>query len=308
MVPISTESDLEKMHARDIVTTGLKAVPEVGSVLSGALSFLWKDPKADRLFDELVAYVNDLVPESITKERIGQQNYQVEGLKKALDEYQREGSLAEKGRMLGRLKDKFIELEPAYLNNPDTPPEKVLPLVIAYGRLRLAVLRERLLHQKEYYPDNVSTLLVPDYNDAVDALTKVAKTIKQKIIDNRLAKIKVIHDDNPRLIRWRAPTPRYILSDGFCDWNAGRHYYTADDAKAGKAGVVDGLDRRRDVVRKIYEKDLDALLQPITQWPSLTPVAQEANADGHPIEDSHDISDILQDWINEPASEAIKAK
>ena len=286
VVPVSTESGLEKIHARDIVTTGLKAVPDVGAVLSGVVSFLWKDPKPDRLFNELVTYVNKLVPESITAERVGQQNFQVAGLRLLLQEYQAEGNLVAKGKILDGLKDKFIELEPAYLNNPDTPPEKVLPLVIAYGRLRLAVLRERLLHQKEYYPDNVSTLLVPDYNNAVKALGDAAKDIKQKIIDNRLAKL---HSDRDLREDWdklawggadagpvAGRTWWYTTGDDFCDW----HIEHKDDENAAKADLA----ARTDTVRKAYNRELDVLLAPITRWPSITPVAGPAAADGRPLE------------------------
>ena len=286
VVPVSTESGLEKIHARDIVTTGLKAVPDVGAVLSGVVSFLWKDPKPDRLFNELVTYVNKIVPELITAERVGQQNFQVAGLRLLLQEYQAEGNLVAKGKILDGLKDKFIELEPAYLNNPDTPPEKVLPLVIAYGRLRLAVLRERLLHQKEYYPDNVSTLLVPDYNNAVKALGDAAKDIKQKIIDNRLAKL---HSDRDLREDWdklawggadagpvAGRTWWYTTGDDFCDW----HIEHKDDENAAKADLA----ARTDTVRKAYNRELDVLLAPITRWPSITPVAGPAAADGRPLE------------------------
>jgi delta endotoxin, N-terminal domain len=288
VVPVSTESGLEKIHARDIVTTGLKAVPDVGAVLSGVVSFLWKDPKPDRLFNELVTYVNKIVPESITAERVGQQNFQVAGLRLLLQEYQAEGNLVAKGKILDGLKDKFIELEPAYLNNPDTPPEKVLPLVIAYGRLRLAVLRERLLHQKEYYPDNVSTLLVPDYNNAVKALGDAAKDIKQKTIDNRLAKL---HSDRDLREDWdklawggadagpvAGRTWWYTTGDDFCDW----HIEHKDDENAAKADLA----ARTDTVRKAYNRELDVLLAPITRWPSITPVAGPVAANGRPLEDA----------------------
>jgi|GEM_PF-7062046 len=285
VVPVSTESGLEKIHARDIVTTGLKLVPDVGSVLSGAVSFLWKDPKPDRLFDELVTYVNKLVPESITAERVKQQDYDVKGLRGLLQKYQDEHDLVYKGKALDYLRNRLLELEPAYLDNPDTPPEKILPLVVAYGRLRLAVLRERLLHQEEYYPNNVSTLLVSDYNDAVKALTDVAKDIKQKIIDNRLAKLHSgsgLREDWDKLAWGGADagpvagqTMWYTVGDDFCDWNKEHK----DDENAAKADLV----ARKDAVRKAYDRELDVLLAPITNWPSLTPLAHEANADGQPL-------------------------
>ena len=291
IVPVSTESGLEKIHARDILTTGLKAVPEVGSVLSGVTSFLWKDPKPDRLFDELVTYVKQLVPELITAERVGQQNFDVAGLRLLLQAYQAEGNLVEKGKKLDYLQNRLRELEPAYLNNPDTPPEKVLPLVIAYGRLRLAVVRERLLHQKEYYPDNVSTLLVPDYNDTVKALGDAAKDIKQKIIDNRLAKLHSDHDmrtDYDKPI-WGTGgflnTSWYTAGDDFCDW----HFEHKDDENAAKADLA----ARTDAVRKAYNRELDVLLAPITNWPSITPVAQPAKANGEPLAELDAVSDYL---------------
>jgi hypothetical protein len=291
VVPVSTESGLEKIHARDILTTGLKAVPEVGSVLSGVTSFLWKDPKPDRLFDELVTYVKQLVPESITAERVGQQNFDVAGLRLLLQAYKAEGNLVEKGKKLDYLQNRLRELEPAYLNNPDTPPEKVLPLVIAYGRLRLAVVRERLLHQKEYYPDNVSTLLVPDYNDTVKALGDAAKDIKQKIIDNRLAKLHSDHDmrtDYDKPI-WGTGgflnTSWYTAGDDFCDW----HFEHKDDENAAKADLA----ARTDAVRKAYNRELDVLLAPITNWPSITPVAQPAKANGEPLAELDAVSDYL---------------
>jgi hypothetical protein len=296
VVPVSTESGLEKIHARDILTTGLKAVPEVGSMLSGVASFLWKDPKPDRLFNELVTYVNQLVPESITAERVGQQNFDVAGLRLLLQAYQDEGNLVEKGKKLDYLQNRLRELEPAYLNNPDTPPERVLPLVIAYGRLRLAVLRERLLHQKEYYPDNVSTLLVPDYNDAVKALTAKAQEMKDAIIANRLNKIHLddnIHDakdENPiaeggMFMGW--PQAHYFSArDDFCAWNPAEH-------KEDRAPAQAEFDNRKAATKKAYERDLDVLLAPITKWPSITPVARPADANGEPLAELDAVSDYL---------------
>ena len=132
------------------------------------------------------------------------------------------------------------------------------------------MVRERL-HQKEYYPDNVSTLLVPDYNDTVKALGDAAKDIKQKIIDNRLAKLHSDHDmrtDYDKPI-WGTGgflnTSWYTAGDDFCDW----HFEHKDDENAAKADLA----ARTDAVRKAYNRELDVLLAPITNWPSITPVA-----------------------------------
>jgi hypothetical protein len=296
VAPISTKGAFEKLHLRAITSAGLKLVPEVGSVLSGAVDFLWTDPKSDRLFDEMLDYVNRLVPDSITKERMGQQSFDIAGLRKLLKAYKLEDDLYQKGLDLKILTNRLAELEPAYLDNPDTPPEKVLPLVVAYGKLRLAALREQLLHQKEYFPNHASTSLVSDYNDAVGALTAKAKAMKDAIVANRLSKIHL--DDNMHDAKDEAPIAEggmfmgwpqahyFSAHDDFCAWNPAEH-------KENRAPAQAEFDNRKAATKRAYERDLDLLLAPITKWPSLTPVARTADAKGRPVDDGANLDEAM---------------
>jgi hypothetical protein len=296
IAPISTEGKFEKLHLRAITTAGLKLVPEVGSVLSGAVDFLWKDPKSDRLFDEMLDYVNRLVPDSITKERLGQQKYDIVGLSRALKAYKEEGDLFQKGLDLKILTKRLAELEQAYLDDPETPPERALPLVVAYGKLRLAALQEQLLHQKEYFPNHASTSLVSDYNDAVDVLTTKARAMKAAIIANRLSKIHLneeMHDakdegpisEGGMFMGW--PQAHYFsVHDDFCAWNPAEH-------KEDRAPAQAEFDNRMAGTKNAYERDLDMLLAPITNWPSLTPKARAASADGHPLDEGASLDEAM---------------
>jgi hypothetical protein len=296
VAPISTKGQFEKLHLRAITSAGLKLVPEVGAVLSGAVDFLWTDPKADRLFDEMLNYVNRLVPDSITKERLGQQSFDIDGLRKLLKGYKHEDNFFQKGLDLKILTNRLAELEPAYLDNPDTPPEKMLPLVVAYGKLRLAALQEQLLHQKEYFPNNASTSLVSDYNDAVDALTAKAKEIKDAIIANRLKRIHL--DDNMHDAKDEAPISEggmfmgwpqahyFSAHDDFCEWNPAEHKEDRGPAQAE-------FENRKAATKRAYERDLDLLLAPITKWPSLTPVARTADAKGRPVDDGANLDEAM---------------
>jgi hypothetical protein len=117
----------------------------------------------------------------------------------------------------------------------------------------------------------------------VGQYAKVAADLKDKIIANRLAKIHLNEGDYSKAIgstdfgniiydkiEFSNPT------DDFCDWEKVHD-------RSDRDGALAELKRRQDEVRKVYGEDLDLILQPIAHWPSSTPVAAPADANGRPL-------------------------
>jgi Na+-translocating ferredoxin:NAD+ oxidoreductase RnfG subunit len=271
--------------ARTVVTGGLSAIPAaatggvpVGAMLGAVANYLWKDSTTNDLFKQMKAYVDAIVPDAISDERVNQQSYDVAGLQKLLERYRAEGNLYQKGNKLNNLVDRLIEIEPAYLNDPKTPPEKALALVIAYGALRLTALQEQVQRQKEFSPGNTSTIAVDDYNKAVDTFTKAAEQLKAKIIESRLAKIRPDSWEgeywSPRF-GGHGATYYHRATDDFCSWQG-------PNRETNEGAANNDVEQRKKEVREAYDRDLDELLKPITHWPSLTPVAQLADDRGRP--------------------------
>jgi len=261
-------------HARTIVTTGISQIPAVGKVLGGLTKLLWKDPSKDELFNKMKLYVDNLVPDSITRERVDQLAGSLSGLRRDLQNYLHHEELSRKGGDLTTLMGLINDKEDEILSG-STPPERALPLVLAFGLLKLTTLREQYLHMNDYYKANAHdhSWDFQNYNDAVRQYAKVAADLKDKIIANRLAKIHLNEGDYSKpigstdfgniiydKIEYSNPT------DDFCDWEK---VYDRSDRDAALAE----LKRRQDEVRKVYSEDLDLILQPIAHWPSSTTVA-----------------------------------
>ena len=268
-------------NARTIVTTGISQIPEVGEVLGGLTKLLWKDPSNDKLFDKMKLYVLKLVPDSITGERIDQLKGSLHGLNTDLNIYMRHHELSRKGGDLTTLIGLINDKEDEVLSG-STPPEKALPLVLAFGLLKLTALREQYLHTNDYHPADAQdhSQDFQDYNDAVTKYAKVAADLKDKIIANRLAKIHLNDGDYSKpedfmgQVVWDK-TEYSNPTDDFCDWNK-------DYARSDRDAALAEIQRRQDEVRKVYSEDLDLILQPIAHWPHSTTVAQTVVAQALP--------------------------
>jgi hypothetical protein len=260
---------------RDIALGGVAAIPDVGTGLSGVAKILWKDPENAKLFNKMKKYVDQLVPDSINEERVTQLQEDLVALKNKLTEYMSHDGLYRKGRDLDKLLGTIGDVEPHILNG-STPKERLLPLLLAFGILKLTALQEQYRHLNDYYPpdtDNDHKLDLKAYNDAVDQYKVLAAQIKEAIIKNRLDKIFIEDGDYAKAIGSTDmgniiydKIPYHTTHDGFCDYVNG-HGENAIEA------FIDMVNRKN-AVRAVYEKDLDIILKPIAHWPSITTPAQ----------------------------------
>ena len=84
------------------------------------------------------------------------------------------------------------------------------------------MLREELLHAKEYYGDDVDhDLFVCKLNNAVAKYTQAARDIKKRLVDARLAKIRVQHD-YVKVGGWgpSGTLDKAYATDDVCDWHS----------------------------------------------------------------------------------------
>ena len=96
---------------------------------------LWKDPSNDELFDKMKLDVDKLVPDFITDERVDQLNCSLHGLRTDLNTYLHHDELLRKGGDLTTLIGLISDKEDEILSG-STPPERALPLVLAFGLLK----------------------------------------------------------------------------------------------------------------------------------------------------------------------------
>jgi hypothetical protein len=277
---------------RGVVTSGLGGIPSavtaelpIGPIVGGLVSFLWKDTTNDELFTQLKKYVDTVVPDSITNERVKQLGNQLSAVKFDLRQYAHGTGNGEPGGNLNILLAALNPLRVGVLD-PDTPPEKILALIIAVGTLHTQTLREKYIRDKELYGPKAN--MANDrkqYNCAVDAYKKAANDARDQIIKSRLAMLRT--DDKRACSRWSryrrgGCDHEYWAVDDFCDWS-GPHHSRDEEDQAGQDLVA-----RTEQVRKVYNRDLDELLKPIASLASITPMAQPADDKGRPVPDPAD--------------------
>jgi hypothetical protein len=119
----------------------------------------------------------------------------------------------------------------------------------------------------------------------VTTFTEKAKELKQKIVDNRLKMFGIDRREKDCLQTddFRSCDSYYYASDRLCDWKS-------PEIRQFQHGPESDLAKRKEEVRKVYNRDLDELLKPIAHWPSLTPMARSTDANGRPVAQLDDAS------------------
>jgi hypothetical protein len=265
---------IDPNYGKKIYIGALGAIPSVGGALKGIVEALWKDTSQETLLKEMKDYVDRLVPELLTNERLTEMENRLKDIKDTLDTYNSmDGS--EKGS------DLLVALGHITANSSDfladngankAAPDRTLSYFVQFALLKLAVLKERVDKDKQYWPETDPQKYTHDHAerekqlyDAIRLLASRVAELRKALIDKRLAKLRI--DEGSHFIfmgRAGGRTRHYYtpVDDG-CDWHPG--------SKGKEDTAQQVLDQRRKDVERDYGAAVDAMLKPILDWKSRLP-------------------------------------
>ena len=245
---------------RGMVTGAIGLTPEVGGALSFATSILWADNSDQELFDQIVDYVNKLVPALIAQEHVRLLQQHVAGLRQIVRDYKQTSNPLQKGEWLTALLAELDELEPEFFDN--RVPERTLAYFVAFGSIKLLALREQFLFAQQYYGNDVdrATHLKQLHQD-IARYTAAVTGIRQRAMAWRLSQLRLDHEN--RYVSHMLYRDFYWVRDDFCGWNSNQTSHLAF--------IKGRLEDRRRVVTAAFGADLDSILKPATDWPKLEP-------------------------------------
>ena len=265
---------LDPQYARQIVTGALGAIPEVGGPLSMAAKLLWKDGTSDSLFNQMKDYVKQLVPEALTEEFERHLDRRVEGIENVLRNYNGEVDPKEKPGHLNKLYNDLSSFEPDFgLHRPDTvdaahPPDRTIRHFVAFGALKMLVLKERL----DRAAPEFRAARAKELYDEIKRYWEHAQKVKAAIIAARVAKV---HPKNGSYL-----TPIDVTEFGNFINDEVKYSEAQDDACNWSAPGHDGHDNpdtlrdvanRKDAVLKTYNQMIDNMLEPLNTWRAVLP-------------------------------------
>jgi hypothetical protein len=262
---------------------GLIGAGPLGSALHGLTLFLWPDNSSEEVFQAMVDYVNKLVPELISQERIHTLQEHVQGLKEIVADYDDTTDPLQKGEYLTSFIATLDSLEPQFFD--DRAPEKTLAPLVAFGTLKLVALREQYLNAHLYYgnDDRDRAMHYQKLKNTVEKYTKATAGIRKRLLDARMAKIhfKVLDKTFTRLpfnrrdpeLNGTVEEQGAVYDDDFCGTHKSVELYYRDRGSETKNwGEWNALIKEGPAqARKAYEESLDLILTPTKDWPQLIP-------------------------------------
>jgi len=202
---------------RGMVTGAIGLTPEVGGALSFAASILWADNSDQELFDQIVDYVNKLVPALIAQEHVRLLQGHVAGLRKIVYDYKHTSNQLQKGEWLTSLLAHLDELEPEFFD--DRTPEHTLAHFVTFGSIKLLALREQCLFAEQYYGNDIDHAThLNQLHHEIARYTAAARSIRERAMAWRLSQLRLDHEN--RYVSHMLYRDFYWVRDDFCGWNS----------------------------------------------------------------------------------------
>jgi carbonic anhydrase len=262
---------------RELVIGAVGEIPEAGTALSLITSFIWPEPESESsaVFDQMKAYVDQLVPELIAQERATQLEQRLAGLHRVLRDYNRTSyGTAQKGQWFTSLLALLDQAEPFFFDA--RTPEKSLTYFVPMGTLRIFALREQYLYYERIYghadPDRARHL--HDLKAAIDRYTQAALRAKETAIRWRVEDKIGLDTRQERGVGVLGPTTTTIwtAADRVCSWQQSfQHNSLGGGDLYGQEHATTALAQRRAQVQFAYLADLNLLMSPAALWPYLDP-------------------------------------
>jgi hypothetical protein len=305
----TSDASFEKLpiaKVRDASTGIIAAIPDVGGALSGVIKFLWDDPTPDAVFNQMKAYVKNLVSQEISDERMRTLASLIDGMGTDLDGYRADTEPLSAGQDLTTIQG-ILRGARKQFDNLDHP-EQMLSYFVAFGALHLAVMKEQFLHTNEYYcrpgeDYNNSHACAEQHhtylnklNKGIDDYTAAAKKLRKDVLAWRLNKIHVDTDHDTKVLSSEgggSDGPSIVnvekiykatAADDFCDtslWHPPTHEHEElDNGPDDTIHAQDDADARKAAVTKAFGDNLDLILAPLAHWASSTVEAAPVTAPG----------------------------
>ena len=256
---------------KDLVAGIAGSTPEVGSALKGLVQFLWPSGQLT-IFQQMRSYVEALMKELISQERIIDLDKRLSGIYTNLKRYQ-DAVGVQKGQWFTTVLGNLNDAEPYFLDTRD--PEKSLPYFVALGTIKLTMLREQVLFYQQIYgeADQKRAEHLKEFHDTLRTYLAASRLSRTKAMHWRLGKISFAHtQEHPVGILGPTTTDIYTAHDALTGWTASYRYNSltggTPDAEGRARSEYEG---RRLHVEAQFGVELDAFLTPSYLWKYLNP-------------------------------------
>jgi hypothetical protein len=222
------------------------------------------------VFRQAVDYVKVLVPELLAQDFEKALGRKVTGIKTVLGRYNDETDIDDRKGDLDWLHNQLDYLEEDFIGD-DYPPDRTIAHFVAYGTLKLAILKERV----DSATDAQRPARQRELDRTIEKYRAHAAKLKDKLAAQRIVNLKVEERCTSRhFFRRTDVTCHYKATDPACGWS-GHEFDDESDAKAD-------LARRSEDVRKSYAIALDSLLEPMTHLAATLKAAESAGGAQRP--------------------------
>ncbi|KAI1132596.1 hypothetical protein F5Y10DRAFT_292979 [Nemania abortiva] len=257
-----------------LVSKGLALVPEVGSILSGLVGFLWPDKDKPQLrWDQISKGVEKIVKDLIAEDKVKQLARKTESLYELIRKYDElPYGIDQKGQKFNFILDWFTLTKRDYLDN-ETPWE-TLQYFVPMATLHLTFVRQQYFLWDKIYPNNPGAQKEAhrkELEKTIEQYTAAAKKIKDRCLKWRLDEriyMTPWHDDG-------AGPAGHAKSRSVGDKERDFKWHIKLNWDNGYGGDLrynpDKMSERiyqdlRDYADAVYRQQIDDLLAPSLLW------------------------------------------
>ncbi|KAK4671775.1 hypothetical protein QC764_608610 [Podospora pseudoanserina] len=268
--------DINKL-LKTAVSSSLKAVPAVGSLLGSVVSALWPEKSQPTLqWDRIEKDVRRVVEGLLDKDKANTLRQKIDSLHDLIDGYNKTAyGGRQKGEKLTFLLGWFTVTRREFTENGT--PWLTLQYFVPLATLHLTLLREQLLRWDKLYPDDTmdEVRLRRELQDAITIYTTAAEQIRDKCLKWRMDERIIVTEDEAydwclvgrqwrKFVRDLETQFSQTISWG-PEIGPSRGYRIEEEVNR----YVQDL---RDTAGAVYRQQIDDILAPSLQWPQFDKV------------------------------------
>lgn len=260
---------------KQTVIGALGLVPEVGGLISSIAGALWPDTPKDveKPLDQLKDMVNAMMSTLIDQQHADNLRSLIDGLNEVLKDYASSTSDQERNNHMSWLLDESDMIRSQFFN--DDRPWATLQYLVAFGTIRLGLLREKYLFYSAIYgtPDTNPAQHLKALQDEIEAFTKRTQDARAHAIEWRKSNIGITLPPKTQNI---GVTTKYTwtVTDKYLNYS--HDYFRQTHINGGpdpdeESNAHADYDGRISYCDTSYAQDLDDLLAPSISWPGFNP-------------------------------------
>jgi len=259
------------------VVGALGLIPEVGGLISKIVASLWPDSQKDVFpLDQIYDYINSMMSTIIDQQRVHELRSDINGLKENLHVYATATSQSERQSAIQFLLNECSLMRTQFFDE-SISPHVTLTYLVAFGTIRLGLLREKYLFYETIYgqADSNRAKTLKDLTDEIAAFKARADQARAEAITWRKGCITIT---GPRTESVGLGISKYTwtVADTFAkysrDWVRQEHINgppSPDDQQAAQADY----STRQAQIDTEYAAGLDNFLDPARFWPGFDPTS-----------------------------------